>query len=211
MRRIHRSPVNSPHKGRWRRALVFSLICAWINGWVNNSEAGDLRRQRAHFDVIVMAIASGVPQGTWNTTTRNKEQIKTLIISKYTLFFIMINALLVISRSKYNAHTGHLFKSLEIFTLEDNDTLPPSFIGVRPKWPTNCHGKTWRLLCPFFSGIFTCGRTSRETVSHPQRPPLPTQYKISLPVYVIVTNKRLQPLTTTWYNSLMLYFSLLKI
>ena len=29
---IHRSPVNSPHKGQWRGALMFSLICAWING-----------------------------------------------------------------------------------------------------------------------------------------------------------------------------------
>ena len=46
--------VNSPHKGQWRWALMFSLICAWINGWVNNREAGDLRRQRAHYDVIVM-------------------------------------------------------------------------------------------------------------------------------------------------------------
>ena len=26
------SPVNSPHKGQWRGALIFSLICAWING-----------------------------------------------------------------------------------------------------------------------------------------------------------------------------------
>ena len=29
---IHRSPVNSPHKGQWRGVLKFSLICAWING-----------------------------------------------------------------------------------------------------------------------------------------------------------------------------------
>ena len=54
MRRIHRSPVNSPHKGQWRGALMFSLICEWINGWVNNREAGDLRRHRAHYEVIVM-------------------------------------------------------------------------------------------------------------------------------------------------------------
>ena len=46
--------VNSPHKGQWRGALVFSLICVWINRWVNNHEAGDLRRRRAHYDVIVM-------------------------------------------------------------------------------------------------------------------------------------------------------------
>ena len=33
---------------------MFSLIYAWINGWVNNGEAGDLRRCRVHYDVIVM-------------------------------------------------------------------------------------------------------------------------------------------------------------
>ena len=54
VRGIHRSPVNSPHKGQRRGALMFSLICVWINGWVNNREAGDLRRYRAHYDVIVM-------------------------------------------------------------------------------------------------------------------------------------------------------------
>ena len=51
---IHRSPVNSPHKGQWRGASMFSLICAWINGCVNR-KAGDLRRHRHHDDVIVMA------------------------------------------------------------------------------------------------------------------------------------------------------------
>ena len=54
VRGIHRSPVNCPHKGRWRGALMLSLICARINGRVNNVEAGDLRRYRAHCDVIVM-------------------------------------------------------------------------------------------------------------------------------------------------------------
>ena len=49
-----RSPVNSQHKGQWRGALMFSLICVWANGWVNNREAGDLRCHHAHFDVTVM-------------------------------------------------------------------------------------------------------------------------------------------------------------
>ena len=44
VRGIHRSPVNSPHKGQWRGALMFSLICTWLNGWINIGEAGDLRR-----------------------------------------------------------------------------------------------------------------------------------------------------------------------
>ena len=54
VRGIHRSPVNSPHKGQWRGALMFSLICARVHAWVNNREAGDLRRRRAHYDIIVM-------------------------------------------------------------------------------------------------------------------------------------------------------------
>ena len=54
VRGIHRSPLNSPHKGQWRWAMRFSLICVWINGWQNNREAGDLRRYRAHYDVIVI-------------------------------------------------------------------------------------------------------------------------------------------------------------
>ena len=46
--------LNSPHKGQWCGALMFSLIRAWINGWVNNRKAGDLRCHRAHYDVVVM-------------------------------------------------------------------------------------------------------------------------------------------------------------
>ena len=56
VRRIHRSPVNSPHKGQWRGALMFSLICAWINGWINYGEVGSLRRHRPHYDVNVMVV-----------------------------------------------------------------------------------------------------------------------------------------------------------
>ena len=54
VRGIHRSPVNSPHKGQWRGALMFTLICTRINGWVNTIEAGDLRRYLPHYGVIVM-------------------------------------------------------------------------------------------------------------------------------------------------------------
>ena len=48
------STVNSPHKDQWCGVLMFSLICAWRNDWLNNREAGDLRRHHAHHDVIVM-------------------------------------------------------------------------------------------------------------------------------------------------------------
>ena len=50
------SPVTgeSPAQRPVTRALMFSLICVWINGWVNNREAGDLRRYRANYDVTAM-------------------------------------------------------------------------------------------------------------------------------------------------------------
>ena len=53
VRGIHQSPVNSPHKGQWCGALMFSLICAWINSWENNHGAGDLRCHHTH-DVTTM-------------------------------------------------------------------------------------------------------------------------------------------------------------
>ena len=63
VRGLHRSPVNSTHKGQWGGALMFCLICVWINGWVNNREAGDLRRHRAHYDVIVMILVISTVRG----------------------------------------------------------------------------------------------------------------------------------------------------
>ena len=43
-----------PHKGQWRGAFMFLWSAPWINGWVNNGEAGNLRRHLAHYDAIVM-------------------------------------------------------------------------------------------------------------------------------------------------------------
>ena len=57
-------PVNSPHRGQWRGALMFSLIRAWINDWVYKREAGDLRRYRRHYDVNVMQRRQKAPDST---------------------------------------------------------------------------------------------------------------------------------------------------
>ena len=46
-----------PDKGQCRVALMFSLVCSWINDWVNNFEAGDLRRHRVHYDVTAMVMS----------------------------------------------------------------------------------------------------------------------------------------------------------
>ena len=55
---IPRSPVNSPHKGQWRGALAFCLICARIIDWVNNREACDLGRHPTHYDITVISRLS---------------------------------------------------------------------------------------------------------------------------------------------------------
>ena len=55
VRGTHQWPVNSSHKGQWRGALMFPLICARRNSWANNRDAGDLRRHHAHYDVTVIS------------------------------------------------------------------------------------------------------------------------------------------------------------
>ena len=50
-------------KASRRGAFMFSLICAWTNAWVNNREAGDLRRNRAHYDVIIIKWMSPLLNG----------------------------------------------------------------------------------------------------------------------------------------------------
>ena len=47
-------------KGQWHGALMFYLICAWTNGWVNTRDAGDLRHHRAHYDVIIIIYVAAV-------------------------------------------------------------------------------------------------------------------------------------------------------
>ena len=65
---------NSPVTGEFPSqspvtALMFSLICAWINCWVNNRDAGDLRCHGAHYDVTV--ILSDVQNKVWASEIRH--------------------------------------------------------------------------------------------------------------------------------------------
>ena len=52
----------------------FNVFCVWINGWVNNREAGDLRRYRAHYEVTVMLYVLD-------------EQVLVFILRKYIMHF----------------------------------------------------------------------------------------------------------------------------
>ena len=60
--------------------IMFSLICAWINYWINNRKAGDLTRHLAHYDVIVM-LYHGVLPGI-NNHIPSKVWVKLLIHSQ---------------------------------------------------------------------------------------------------------------------------------
>ena len=69
VRGIHRSPVNSHHKGQWRGALMFSLIGVWTNSSVNNRDPGKLRRHPAFYDATVMFIFHFLRYASWYTAS----------------------------------------------------------------------------------------------------------------------------------------------
>ena len=66
------SPVTGefPAQGQWRGALMFSSMCAWINGWVNNGEAVDLRRHRVNYDTTALPEFCLKMRGTCSTNKR---------------------------------------------------------------------------------------------------------------------------------------------
>ena len=90
VRGIHRPLVNSPHKGQWRGALMFSLIYARINGWVNNREAGDLRRHRAHYDANIMDPAFREDAMIWKLFVHNWHFVKTIHLQFLSLWIFII-------------------------------------------------------------------------------------------------------------------------
>ena len=95
-------PVNSPHKGQWRRALMFTLICARINGWVNNRETGDLRRYCAHYDVIVMYWTLG-NKVHWQQYSYKKIRFK-MSSAKWQPFCLSLTVLTKTPSSIYSLH-----------------------------------------------------------------------------------------------------------
>ena len=114
VRGIHRGPVNSPHRGQWRGAFMFSLICVWINGWVNNREAGDLRRYLAHYDVIVMGrkvhvndvgnTFSQCPKTVSHTVEWQIENGAGVSISSFESYRIMTDVSTAVTLFKYEHH-----------------------------------------------------------------------------------------------------------
>ena len=70
-----RSPVAGrrwiPRSKASHAELWCSVIFDWINSWVNNRGAGDLRRHRAHYDTIVMTYFKTMSTiSTWETVSQ---------------------------------------------------------------------------------------------------------------------------------------------
>ena len=91
------SPVTDefPHKGQWRGALMFSLICTWINCWVDNHEAGDLGFHHIHYDIIVKPYY-GATNGMFQGSPINFDANESILIvnqSFFTLLFLWVNTL----------------------------------------------------------------------------------------------------------------------
>ena len=80
------SPVTDefPLQRPGAQSFDVSLICAWINGWANNREAGDLRRHRAHYDVTVMYLAFTSELWTAIITSEPMERLFWVLLGRNT-------------------------------------------------------------------------------------------------------------------------------
>ena len=68
VRGIHRLPVNS-HKGQWRGALMVSLICAWMSGWVIWDAIAPLIRHSNSNEKLSLLSITTPNNFTWSSET----------------------------------------------------------------------------------------------------------------------------------------------
>ena len=66
--------------------LYFLWSTTWINGWINNREAGDSTRHRAHYVVLLMCVARGFLKPHTNINIP-LDQIKGLILKRWMIRF----------------------------------------------------------------------------------------------------------------------------
>ena len=114
------------HKGQWRGALMFSLTCVWINDWVNNGEAGDLRRYRAHYDVTIM-------------------QCMTLNDIHVAIMYIIENQQVAGSAHKYNGHQQYELSELRHNTaIIYSNYIIPCFYNVSYEYIVPHSSNHWK-------------------------------------------------------------------
>ena len=111
VRRVHRSPVNSTHKGQCRGPSCFGMICAWTKGWVNNLDAGGLRCNRAHYSVTL----------TIATTRSFASLLPTVYPKKYAHGFVVFCFVVVMQSFIMNSHEVfiHIYSAVLIHSFWD--------------------------------------------------------------------------------------------
>ena len=134
---IHQSPVNSPQRGQWHWALMFSLICTWTDNWVNSQDASDLRCHHTYYDVIVINGPLHLPrQWFCILETRNLFRIPT----KLFWFSCWWKAILF----------DHCKRNLEL-------SLPILFDIPHVQWNQNLQTiNTWYLWCSIREEVCFC-------------------------------------------------------
>ena len=138
------SPVNSPHEGQWHEALLFSLTCAWTNGWVNNRVAGDLTRHSAHYDVIV--ICSSVPssQAVHQSIHTMYRILMTKEVQRVDVYYYIIVMQYSISIRPKVILKSNLAKYLELITYFP---IAQSFTNVhRTAVILPCFVQNWKMI-----------------------------------------------------------------
>ena len=137
VREIHRWPVNSPHKGLWWGALVFFLICAWINGSVNNREAGDWRRHRPHYDVTAMSCPINPLSPRPNGKHLEGDIFKLVFVWKYWHFN---RNFIVICSWRSNRQKGSIDSSNGL-ALDRGKAITSTYVNP-VHWPINVSSRT---------------------------------------------------------------------
>ena len=180
-------PRRIPHIFQWRGALMFSFRCVWINDWVNNREAGDLRRHRGHHDVNVMFYSNRDLPLAWSASPPHYTHRRSCLSINWSALFVRARA---VTEKKPNLSiiiTDLLSNWTKIFSLICNEFI------LFERHPTVCNHlgtsepslknmdicfnestKNWNTIktCAYYMGyaISMCiksvvGRTARYSIS----------------------------------------------
>ena len=122
--------------------LVFSFICAWTNGWVNNWDVGDLRRHRVHCYVIVMI-----------TNTANRSSNNSMVIFKHSRSLRLLDMMMpchfpynwLFVRGNHRCSINSHHKG-PVTTMQSGEGNPPVFNQFPPQRAIHGNAEFWCFL-----------------------------------------------------------------
>ena len=100
----------------------FLKTLVWINDWVNNGEAGDLRRYRAHYVVTVMWCSKNKWLGEWQDGRPCCKYIKKYYSSKWRILISRMIKTIVVEVTNRDHVASHLYLTRDDESMK-NDIL----------------------------------------------------------------------------------------